>query len=179
MSDGDTPSTAELEAQLAELQNTAEGALSIAQNALQQQSALEGRVADLEAENERLEFRVAELELKGETEADKDYKQLTRAEKRDLIIEDLLRRAETSPSGKAKVDYNDILHGVFDGKPSADHCYTLMAEVGETVGFNYVDQPNGGNKHLRADIAETTETLATKANRAFSPANKEGTREAN
>jgi len=177
MSD-DTPSLDQLEARIDELEDTAEGALRIAQNALQQNSELKSRVDQLEAENDRLEFRVAELELKGETKEDKDYKQLTKPEKRDLIVEDLLRRAEASASGKAKVEYTDVKHGVFDSIPSADHCYTLMDEIGSKPGFTYVDSPAKGNIHLRVDLAEATESLAAKANREFSPAKKEETREA-
>jgi uncharacterized coiled-coil protein SlyX len=174
----DDPSTADLEARIDDLETTAEGALQIAQNALQQQSELKARIEELESENDRLEFRIAELELKSDEQADKEYKLLTREEKHDRIIDDLLRRAQAVASGKAKVEYSDVMHGTFDSKPSPDHCYTLMKEVGERPGFQYNEPTGAGNIHLRVDLSDVTESLAAKANTEFSRAKKEGTEEA-
>jgi len=172
------PELEDLQSELSALEDKIDGALAVAQNALQQNADLQSQIDGLEAKNERLEFRIAELELKGEQKVDKEYKLLSREEKHELIIDDLLRRARAVASGKAKVEYSDVMHGTFNSKPSPDHCYTLMAEVGDRDGFEYNDTPANGNIHLRVDLANVSESLAAKADAQFSLAKKEETQEA-
>lgn len=158
---------------LPELKNIAQSALQMAQEAVAGQSELETRLDELEAKNEQLEFRITELELKADAGRDQEYELLTRRQKHQLIIEDLFRRAESSTTGRAKVDYKNVRHGVFDSNPSADHCYDLMEEVGEQPGFDYIDNPENGNIHLRVDLEDARELQSTNADSKFSPANKQ------
>lgn len=50
-------------------------------------------------------------------------------------------RSKTSGQG-AGVDYNQVRDEVFEGHPSNDYCYDLMALAGEDCGFDY-DKHNG------------------------------------
>jgi hypothetical protein len=68
-------------------------------------------------------------------------------------------------SGVAALDYDDIMWEVFDGEPSADHCYTLMKLAADVRGFE-VKTPASGNRSLTVDAKEA------KRGAVFSSANK-------
>ena len=141
-----------------------EDALQVAQRALARVSEVEERMDELEAENERLEYRVAELEA-GLPDENTPYDQLDLDEKVGRVRRYLMKRADASPDGWAKIDYDDVMWSVFNGEPSADHCYKLMRLAANAEGFEYRD-PEKGNKHVSLNQA------AAKASAAFSHANK-------
>jgi len=176
MAGDNSASLSELETRIDDLENTAEGALRVAQNALQQKSGLEDRIEDLQSEKERLEFRVAELEVSLQDTADADYETLDFDEKVALVRQELMERANVAPTKKAKIDYNDVMWSVFDGKPGAKHCYKLMQSAADVPGFEY-NEPAKGNKHVRVDLTKTLDE--TKAQADFFHENKEGTGEVN
>ena len=130
-----------------------EEALRIAQRALSDLSELEDEVAQLRADHEELaeEFTAAKLRLSSEDD-DRDYRQLTREDKVGIVREHGFERA-VDGTGKARLDYTDIMWGVFDGEPSTKHCYTLMRLAADVRGFTVRD-PEDDSKHLRVDAAE-------------------------
>jgi len=152
----------DLETRLSRLESDFSGLVSQHQQALQQNADLRDRVDDLEDEIERLEFRVGQLETILPDEQD-PYAELTREQKVQRIQRYLLERAEAT-NGVAAVDYDDVQWSVFNGEPSADHCYTLMQLAAEqTPGFTYRD--NERPKRLTVDLD------ATNAEADFSHAN--------
>ena len=147
----------------------ARAARKIAQTALQEKSALEDHVDDLEDEIERLEYRVAELEVATPDDTT-EYSELSQDEKIGRVRQELMQRANAAPSGKAQIEYKDVMWAVFDGEPSAGHVYNLMQSAGRADGFDYSD-PAEGNKRVTVDVE------AVKDEAAFSPVNKDGARE--
>jgi hypothetical protein len=133
-----------------------EDALKIAQRALR-------KVDDQEEVIESLQERVAALEA-AQPERD-EYDDLDRDTKVGMVREHLVERAQ-SQHGRAAIDYDGVMWEVFDGEPSADHCYTLMQRAASADGFEYRD-PSTGNKQLVVDIDATNAVLG------FSHANKE------
>lgn len=117
-----------------------EDALQVAQRALQ-------KANELEAENERLRERVAELEA---TQPDTDGYPDDRDVRVGMVRSHLIQRAK-SQHGKAAIDYKDIKHGVFNAEPSAGHCYDLMDRAATAEGFE-VRNPAGENKQLVVDL---------------------------
>lgn len=141
---------------------TPRDALAIAQRALAKANGIEDDLAEIEA----LRDRVAKLELRlNERDADRAYESLSRAEKVGHVREHAFEKA-TSHAGKAALDYNAIKWEVFDGEPSADHCYTLMEMAAEIDGFA-VRTPASGNRSL------TVDATAAKRGAVFSSANKD------
>jgi len=140
-----------------------EDALQVAQRALQKANELEQDVADLEAENERLRERLVALEASKPDQT--DYQNLDRHTKVGMVREHVVQRAQQQ-HGKAAVDYDDVMWEVFDGEPSADHCYTLMERAATAEGFQIRD-PKGENRQLTVDIDATNPMLG------FSHANKD------
>ena len=146
-----------------------EDALQVAQRAL-------SKIADLERTVEEQAGRIDELEedLTAVTlrlsafDEDRPYGELTRDDKVGVVREHAFERAVDG--GGTKLDYNDIQWGVFDGEPSADHCYTLMRLAADAPGFDLRD-PDGRSRHLAVDAAEA------KRGAAFSPANNAGSEE--
>lgn len=147
----------------------AKAARKIAQTALQQKSELEGRVDDLEDEIERLEYRVAELEVAAPDDT-ADYSALSQDEKIGRVRQALMKRANAAPTGKAEIEYKDVMWSVFDGEPSAGHVYNLMRQAGQAAGFEYSD-PAEGNKRVTVDVEQVKDEAA------FSPVNKTEARE--
>lgn len=133
-----------------------EDALEVAQRALR-------KVNQLEQENERLRERVAELEAT--QESSDDYERLDRDTKVGMVRGHLIDRARAQ-HGKAAIDYDDVMWEVFDGEPSADHCYTLMQLAEQADGFD-VRERSGENRQLVVNLD------ATKDLTAFSHANKD------
>ncbi|MFC7323224.1 hypothetical protein ACFQMF_01385 [Halorubrum rutilum] len=145
---------------------SARDALAIAQRAL----AKANRVDDLEDEINELQEEVAVLELRlSEFDDDRDYQQLSRAERVGLVREHAFQKA-TAGSGVAALDYDDIKWEVFEGEPSADYCYTLMQLAADVRGFE-VRTPANGNRSLTVDAQEA------KRGAVFSSANKTASEE--
>lgn len=133
-----------------------EDALQVAQRALAKANALED-------ENEELRERIVELEAR-QSSSD-DYATLDRDEKVGMVREELVKRARAQ-HGRAAMDYDDVMWGVFDGEPSADHCYTLMQLAANAEGYDLRD-PDGGNREVTVDLD------AAKDATGFSRANKD------
>ena len=123
---------------------TPRDALEIAQRALAKVNEQEQRIDDLEAELERLQARVPETT---------DYDDLDRDTKVGMVREHLVDRAQ-SQHGKATLDYQDVMWGVFDGEPSAHHCYDLMELAATATGFELRD-PSDGNRRVAVDLDRT------------------------
>lgn len=131
---------------------TPEDALAVAQRALSKTNEL----GELETQVEDLQERVVALELRlSEYSDERDYRDLTLDDKIGMVREHAFNKAAGS-GGRTKLDYSDVMWEVFDGEPSADHCYKLMrlAAGGEDTdsipGFKMAN-PDTGNKHLRVD----------------------------
>lgn len=140
-----------------------EDALQVAQRALQKVNDLEQRLEDQQETIDAQHERIVALEAK--TEDTGDYETLDRDTKVGMVREHIVERARNQ-HGKAAIDYNDVQWGVFDGEPSADHCYTLMQRAASAEGFNFED-PDGQNKRLTVNIDATNPVLG------FSHANKD------
>jgi len=144
-------------------QITAEDAVQVAQRALQKVNELETEVDKLQSENETLRSRVEELEA---SQPDPDeYDQLDRPDKVGLLKRHLITKASDT-NGKAAADYKEVKYGVFDGQPSADHCYTLMKQAAQDTAFTF-QNPSNSNKRI------TVNTNRRKTNTEFSHANKD------
>ena len=140
---------------------TARDAIQIAQRAL----ATANRVDELEAEIEDVQNRLAALELRhSEQDDDRPDESYTLDEKVGIVREHAFEKA-TAGTGYAKLDYDDIMWEVFDGRPGTKHCYKLMELAAECRGFE-VRNPSGESKHLRADAQEA------KRGAVFFPENK-------
>ena len=140
---------------------SARDALAIAQRALGKAN----RVDELEDEIEGLREDITALELRlSEFDDDRSYDELTRDDKVGLVREHAFEKAARG-SGVAALDYDDIMWEVFDGEPSADHCYTLMNLAASVRGFD-VKTPSSGNRSLTVDSQEA------KRGAVFSSANK-------
>lgn len=143
---------------------TIEDVLQMAQRANARVSELEETVAKLQDTNEDLADEVARLSLRlSEIDDNRAYDALTRDEKVGLVREHGFGRA-VDGTGTARLDYNAIQWEVFDGEPSADHCYRLMRLAGEARGFEHRD-PAGRSQHLFVEAEQA------KMGAAFSSAN--------
>jgi hypothetical protein len=144
---------------------SARDALAIAQRALGKANGLEADLDEATDEIERLREDVTSLELRlSEHDDDRDYAELTRDDKVGMVREHAFEKASRG-SGVAALDYDDIMWEVFDGEPSADHCYTLMKLAADIRGFE-VKTPASGNRSLTVDAKEA------KRGAVFSSANK-------
>lgn len=125
---------------------TADDAYEVARLSKVQAQSNEDRIEELEA-------RVKELEQDAAVKLRYDeYQSLQRPEKVRMVQKSILNRARAR-SGKHEYDYDDIIWGVFDGEPSADHAYRLMELAGQDDGFEYVDRPDT-KKVLRCSAKE-------------------------
>jgi hypothetical protein len=148
---------------------TAEDALDVGQQALQQLNDLREEVHAQQERIDELETEVATLELRHSGRPDdRDYESLTLDEKVGMVREHAFKRA-TNSKGRAKLDYNDIRWSVFDSAPSTKHCYKLLRLAGEARGFEYQDDASPKRLVVNADEA--------KASMAFFPGNKTGEEE--
>lgn len=128
---------------------TPRDAHAIAQRAL----AKANRVDDLEARLDDVETELAALELRlSELDDDRPYDALTLDEKVGMVREHAFQRA-VDGTGQARLDYDDIMWGVFDGEPGAAHCYKLMRKAAAVRGFVERD-PADASRHLAVDAAE-------------------------
>lgn len=134
---------------------TPRDALKIAQRAMQRLNELENIV---EVQQERIE------ELEAAQPDRSDYQQLNRETKVGMVQEHLVKKARNQ-HGKAAIDYDAVMWEVFDGEPSADHCYTLMQKAANEDGFRMRD-PAKGNRQVAVDVDKTkTETRFSHANK--------------
>lgn len=146
---------------MSEEDTTANDALAIAQRALAKANdieVLEEEIADLRSQVTSLELRLSEFD------DDRDYRDLSRDDKVGLVREHAFEKA-VQGAGTVSLDYDDIMWEVFDGEPSADHCYTLMQLAADVRGFD-VRNPPSGNRSLTVDAEEA------KRGAVFSSANK-------
>lgn len=134
-----------------------EGALSVAQEALQQVADLRSELNARDEKIERLEYRIAELEGRVDPDPhEKPYSELERPEKVRMVRQELVARAEAS-NGKAQMDYSDVQWSVFDGHASARHCYDLMDLAVEEDGFD-LHEPSGESRVVRVDAAAVNDS---------------------
>lgn len=115
---------------------------------------------------ESLESRVAELEELVDPDPGKtEYDQLTKEQKVFQIRKHLLMLA-TSTNGVAAMKYKEVI-ALFDGHPSAGHCYDLMERAGYADGYVYDQAGNGkGQKRIRVKSdAVNDETLIHAVNK--------------
>jgi len=131
-------------------------ALEIAQKALRQTNQLEQTVTNLQNRVQELEAAIPDRS---------EYSELDRDTKVGMVKQHLVNRAQDQ-HGKAAIDYDGVMWEVFDGEPSADHCYTLMQKAANTDGFE-LQNPENGNRRLTVNIR------ATNAQTNFSHANKD------
>lgn len=137
---------------------TPEDAVAIAQRAL-------GKVLDLEGEVAELTEEVTELRLLTSEWTDQDYHKLDKDTKIGMVREHAYTKARDG-QGRA-LTYDDVMWEVFDGKPSADHCYDLMEAAGQIRGFKYRKNTRPKKLVCNPDQAELSA--------AFSSANKTDT----
>jgi len=124
----------------------------------------------LREENEQLKERVAELEeLVDPDPGHTDYEQLTKDQKVHRIRKTLCEYAG-STGGTARMKYREVMM-LFDGHPSAGHCYDLMERAGQIGGFAYDAAGNGdGEKRIRVNVDDVNdETLLHAVNNATQP----------
>lgn len=136
----------ELARQMDELRKIAEQADLMAKQNLKMVNEQAERIEELEAENEELRERIATLE--GRVTPDpstKEYDEMSRDERVRQVRLSCARKA-TNNSGKAAIDYNDVLT-LFDFHPSAGYAYKLLKIAGELDGFTH-EKREGENNRL-------------------------------
>lgn len=131
---------------------TPQDALAIAQDALERLNELETRVTTLETENHHLRTETGALKAALEDAQDRPYDALTIDEKVRHVRHELYQRGQSN-GRHAEMTYDDVMWSVFDGRPSADHCYKLMELAGDTTGFTYHDG-TVGQKRVEVDITQ-------------------------
>lgn len=110
------------------------------------------QVEELEAENERLRERIAELEeLVDPDPGSVSYDQLTKEQKIHRVRKKLAQKANGSRGGKARMTYKDVMW-LFDGHPSTGHCYDLMECAARLDGYAYDAAGDGGEKRVRVNL---------------------------
>ncbi|WP_224338236.1 hypothetical protein [Haloprofundus halobius] len=123
-------------------------------------------IDELEAENERLSTRLAELEqLVSPDPESVAYEQLTRSQKVHRVRKKLVERAASRQTGKSQMEYKDV-KWLFDGHPSPGHCYDLMRLAGKLEGFSYETSDDRSNRVLVNLEGVNDETLIHAANNA-------------
>lgn len=111
----------------------------------------------LEAENERLKERVAELEAKVDPDPTaKEYDEMDRSERVRKIRESLVTEAQRRTTNKSQMNYKEVLR-LFDNHPSAGYVYKLMQLAANADGFKYTDK-DGKVIRVKADAVKD-ETL--------------------
>jgi len=146
-----------------EPERTVDDVLLVAQRALSRVNDLEDEVEELRGEYEETAEELTGVMLRlSEISEERPYDGLTRNEKIGMVREHAFNRAVES-HGKAALDYNDVMWGVFDGEPGSDHCYDLMEWAAEARGFDVRDDRP---RKLVVDAAEA------KRGAAFSSENK-------
>ncbi|WP_434521264.1 hypothetical protein [Halorubrum sp. AS12] len=158
---------------------SARDALAIAQRALARVNEFEDRIDQLEVQRGELQEDLTAVKLRlSEIDDERPYKSLSIDEKVGMVREHAFRKA-VDRNGRAKLDYDDVMYEVFDGKPGSKHCYKLIRlaagldpdsdeKTGGTIpGFTARD-PSSGNYHLAVNAAEA------KRGEVFFPRTKTG-----
>lgn len=136
-------------------------------------SALQARVdalnrarIDLRDRVETLEQQLADIqEVIDPDPGATAYEMLTRPQKVHHIRKKLVEMADRQ-GGKAQLKYRDVKM-LFDGYPSAGHCYDLMERAAELEGFAYDETGGTGEKRIRANLdAVNDETYFHGVNKA-------------
>lgn len=131
------------------------------------QDAVKTQLDVLRSENRELKDRVAELEtLVDPDPGATEYDQLTREQKVHKVRKTLVQNAART-NGMDAMKYKAVM-SLFNGHPSAGHCYTLMERAAELEGFVYDKAGNGrGEKRIRVILGDVNdETLIHAANNA-------------
>ena len=135
-------------------------------NPIEKVDAVIDRIERVEAENERLTERVAELEAAVDPDpTGKAYREMSRDEAVRKIRETVLEQAQRSHSGKAQMTYKEVL-ALLDHEPSVGHAYNLMERAGREDGFQYTD--NNGKVIQANSEGVKDETLFHGVNKAYS-----------
>lgn len=143
-----------------------EDALQVAQRALAKANELERDLRDLEDEHDETAEELAALQLRySEVEEDRDYDPADQEGNVGRVREHAFRKAADG-HGRASLDYDDVMWGVFDGQPSADYCYKLMRLAANAPGFEF--RENRRPKILAVNAQEA------RTGAAFSSAKKNG-----
>lgn len=121
-------------------------------DALQRKLTYHGdRLDELEAENERLRDRVAELEQYVDPDPGHgSYDSLSKERKVFKVRKSLTQKAMDAANGRAALGYKDV-YWLFDGHPSYAHCYDLMERAAELDGFEY-DTSDGSSNRLLVNL---------------------------
>lgn len=129
----------------------------------------------LEEENEQLRSRVDELEgrvadleaMKNPNPSSDEYATMDRDTKVQKLRLALVTRAADRATGKAKMEYNEVL-ALFDHHPSSGHVYDLMRLAADLDGFAY-RTPADGNNTVRVDLDRVKDqTMLSHANKRTS-----------
>lgn len=107
-------------------------------------------IQDVLDEIDRLDNRLDEMgerlrrvERVVDTDPDRvEYQEMSKGQKVYRIRQELVEKA-TATNGKWRLDYQDV-KALFNGQPSAGHCYNLMEAAAEMDGFVY-DRPGQGD----------------------------------
>ncbi|MFB6256468.1 MAG: hypothetical protein ABEH58_07060 [Haloplanus sp.] len=126
---------------------------------------LQERVDEVEAENESLRERVADLEQVVDPDPGAvEYDELSRPRKVHRVRRRLVETAART-NGKAAMQYSDVMW-LFDGHPSRGHCYDLMSLAGDLDGFRYDNTGDTQHRILANLDGVNDETLIHAANTA-------------
>lgn len=130
------------------------------------QDAVKNQLVRLREENQELKDRVAELEdLVDPDPGATDYHSLTKEQKVRRIRKTLVENAMAT-SGTDSMMYKSVMT-LFDGHPSAGHCYNLMERAAELEGFQYDQAGGSGQKRVRVNVTDVKdEALLHSVNKA-------------
>lgn len=158
---------------------SAEDALAIAQQALARAKDVDEetseRLDEATQEREQLREELTAVKLRlSEIDDERSYKSLTIDEKVGLVREHGFRKAAEG-RGRAKLDYEDVMWEVFDGKPGNNTCYRIIrkaaglnsdSKTGSNVAGFTARDPTDGNYHLAIDAqdAKRGESFSTGIN---------------
>lgn len=152
---------------------SASDALQVAQRALAKVNGLEDDLAGLQTDYDDVVDRLVALELRlEERDENTAYADLSLDEKVGKVREHAFSKAADG-TGKAALDYDDIMWEVFDGEPGANHCYKLMhlaaGEEDDDTAQKSIDNgspgfavrnPSKGNRHLAVDARKAKRGVA-------------------
>lgn len=151
----------ELREQQEETEQRSHQADGVAKTALEVANEKDEEIEALQAENEELRERIAELE--GRVTPDpstKDYDEMSRDERVRQIRVSCAQKTVNN-GGKAAIDYNDIMT-LFDYHPSVGYAYKLLKLAGELEGFTHETREDANNR-LRVDMAAVNDEAVVHA----------------
>lgn len=150
---------------VAELRSEVDELRALTESLRRKRIYLQERVNDVELENEDLREELSIL-LIAVDPGSGDWESLTKAWKVHQAHVSLAKRALKAQDGKARMQYTDVMW-LFDGHPSAGHCYDLMKRGAELGGFEYNKPAQGGGQiRIRVDLtAVSDETVIHAANK--------------